>query len=109
MSRLLPVLTALTLALMIVRPSPADAFVGQFCESNFAAPAPYHCAHGEFCQEAPGQCWSPLGPQLLGRCARVPTVCPRIFRPVCGCNSQTYANDCERMHAQQSKLHNGAC
>lgn len=108
MSRLLPNLTALTFALMIGLPSPAGAVVGQPCVPLFAAPLPMKCGPGEFCQQPIGYCYSsPI--ETLGRCARVPTACPRIFRPVCGCNGQTYANDCERMHAEQSKRHNGAC
>jgi len=42
-------------------------------------------------------------------CAAKPRFCHKIFRPVCGCNGKTYANDCVRMSAGVSKLHDGKC
>jgi hypothetical protein len=49
---------------------------------------------------------------MTGVCVRVPHVCPRITGPkieVCGCNDQTYINDCERQKAMVSLAHKGKC
>jgi hypothetical protein len=64
------------------------------------------CGAREFCEKPAGTCFLP---DFGGRCVRVPTLCPKLFRPVCGCNGRTYANDCERMVARVDKLHDGRC
>lgn len=45
----------------------------------------------------------------LGICAARPEFCPLDFNPVCGCNYQTYDNDCNRQAAGVNKLKNGPC
>jgi hypothetical protein len=64
------------------------------------------CDPGLFCQKKPGQCFII---DMSGTCARVPKFCPRIFRPVCGCDGKTYSNDCLRQAAMVSKNHDGKC
>ena len=91
------------LALMISVPTGADAVgLGKQC-GGFPG---IQCDAGLFCQHKPGQCFVIDG---SGTCARVPKFCPRIFRPVCGCDHKTYGNDCERQSAMVSKLHDGKC
>ena len=46
---------------------------------------------------------------MLGVCITLPTGCTTDVNPVCGCNGQTYSNDCERVRARAQLDHAGAC
>jgi hypothetical protein len=94
------------LALMILPASGANAaglgktcggFLGQFCDA------------GLFCQFRPGTCGRF---DMTGTCTRTPRFCPQNTGPklvVCGCNGQTYGNDCMRQQAGVSLAHRGKC
>jgi len=60
---------------------------------------------GEWCDPAPGHC----APGARGRCVKVPQLCTDMFKPVCGCNGQTFSNDCWRIMQKVAKKHNGQC
>ena len=45
----------------------------------------------------------------MGKCLPKPQVCTEEFRPVCGCDSKTYSNDCARKQAGVSKSYDGEC
>ena len=64
------------------------------------------CPAGQWCDPEPNRCG---GADILGTCVQVSGACPRIFRPVCGCNGRTYSNDCVRQNARVAKRHDGAC
>jgi Kazal-type serine protease inhibitor-like protein len=64
------------------------------------------CPAGQFCQHQAGTCFFA---DTFGTCRRVPRFCPKIFRPVCGCDGKTYPNDCVRETAMVSKSHDGKC
>lgn len=95
------VVSLAALALLISVPAGAVG-VGKQC-GGFPG---IQCDAGLFCQKKPGQC-SII--DMSGTCARVPKICPRIVRPVCGCDHKTYPNDCERQMAMVSKDHDGKC
>tara|TARA_R110002073_G_scaffold20483_4_gene73260 strand:+ start:1319 stop:1684 length:366 start_codon:yes stop_codon:yes gene_type:complete len=44
-----------------------------------------------------------------GICTPRPQACTRDYRPVCGCDSQTYGNACTAAAAGVSVVRNGAC
>jgi len=63
------------------------------------------CGDGSFCELPAGTC----GAGGSGRCAEKPEICTREFKPVCGCDNQTYGNDCERQAAGVSLKSEGEC
>jgi len=82
--------------------TPSLAKVGAKC-SGFAG---LTCGPDEFCQRPPGVCSLA---DAEASCVRKPTICSRIYLPVCGCDARTYGNDCERMAAGVSLAHAGKC
>lgn len=65
------------------------------------------CAPGLFCEGSFPEL--ACAPDVGGTCQVRPEVCDLVYAPVCGCDQQTYANECERQAAGVSKLSNGAC
>ena len=61
------------------------------------------CPRGQFCDCEAGVCGG------NGECAERPRGCNRLFDPVCGCDEQTYGNDCNRRNAGVCLLHEGEC
>lgn len=92
----------LVLAVMAFNASGAAAAPGATCGGFIG---PILCSKGEFCQVATGQCTG----LMPGVCTTRPKACIKIYRPVCGCDNKTYSNDCMRMQAGVSKLHDGRC
>ena len=93
----------LAAGLLLLAPLGASAAgFGQFC-GGFAS---IRCDRGLFCETRGPLCGAF---DRGGTCARIPRICPKIFRPVCGCDGKTYPNDCVRQSRQVSKRHDGRC
>jgi hypothetical protein len=89
-------------ASLLVLASFSDASAARRCGGI----AGLRCAPGQYCEKTPKMCRVSDG---AGICVARPHVCPRIFRPVCGCDGKTFANSCEAAAAGVSVLHPGKC
>jgi hypothetical protein len=97
------VLLAAAFTLAVLASSPGNAVgVGKTCGGLPNIPSDA----GLFCQNKAGTCGVA---DVAGKCAKVPQVCPKSIRKVCGCDGKTYNNDCERQMAKVSMNHKGAC
>ncbi len=65
------------------------------------------CGAGEFCKLKTGECKSAGDP--IGICLYIPDVCTKEIAPVCGCDGNTYENECWADMASVSVLHDGEC
>lgn len=76
------------------------------CQQVCGGIAGIPCAPGEFCKFPVGTCQIADG---LGVCQMLPTACPAIYAPVCGCDGITYPNECEADRVGAAINHYGPC
>jgi len=87
-------------------PTPASAATpeggeGRLCGSRGMEP----CAAGLYCKFGP-DCGDT---DMPGKCNKIPQICTRIYRPVCGCDRKTYASDCVAASTGIAVRHEGEC
>ncbi len=77
-------------------------FPGEAC----GGPLDNVCAVGEFCQFPTGLCDSS---SISGVCTETGGSCITVWIPVCGCDGNTYGNDCEAAAAGVNIAYDGEC
>ncbi len=77
-------------------------------EAGDVCKSPSECGPGLFCHSRwRNQC--PGTSSHAGVCARRPPFCPQNCEPLCGCDGQTYCNECLAHRAGTAVAHAGAC
>jgi hypothetical protein len=61
------------------------------------------CAEREYCARPRGTCYGE------GDCVPIPTGCPDVVDPVCGCDWEAYGNPCEAATRGSNVMQGGAC
>ncbi len=64
------------------------------------------CAEGEFCFSPKGEC---KDISAKGICKEKSQICTKIYKPVCGCDNNTYPNECVALSKGISVKIEGDC
>jgi hypothetical protein len=77
--------------------------VGEAVPPGGACAESADCGAGMYCARPDGGCLEP------GRCEPRPELCTQDYRPVCGCDGQTWSNACAAAAAGVSVRRAGPC
>ena len=81
--------------------------VGTEDEPKCAGPEERACPSGKYCATAKlNRCPTD---ELAGVCREIPQACTHIYQPMCGCDGQTYANECEAAATKAAIAYEGTC
>jgi len=61
------------------------------------------CTVGDYCAKSEGDCGG------MGYCSPMPSACPDVWDPVCGCDGTTYGNACEAARSGVNVSYLGSC
>ena len=89
-----------------VRPG-AIVAVGEACGGMMGLRCQGADSGSTFCNYEPADLCGAA--DAMGRCTIAPVACPRHYRPVCGCDGETYANACLARAARTGVADYGPC
>mmetsp|Transcript_28583 Transcript_28583/g.57316 ORF Transcript_28583/g.57316 Transcript_28583/m.57316 type:complete len:287 (+) Transcript_28583:64-924(+) len=78
------------------------------CTNKACMYGSYECYNNEYCAIDDGSCRTYPG-IIFGKCVRMPNQCTSEYKPVCGCDNETYANKCQANAAGKSVAYEGVC